>query len=168
MELFYQRRSVRKYREGRVSEQDMTKLLSAAMQAPSARNEQPWEFVVIRNRETMLGITSFHPYSMMLKEADCAVAVCGNLQRQKYLQYDYWVQDCAAATENLLLEATYLGLGAVWLAIHPIEERVKGLKALLELPENIAPLCVVALGYPAEKPRRRDTYREEYVHFEKW
>ena len=161
---------MRQYTEQDISTEDITQLLRAAMRAPSAVNQQPWECVVLRDRERMREITRFHPYAQMLEQAACAIAVCGNLQRQpgRMADYGFWVQDCSAATQNLLLEAVHLGIGAVWLGVYPIEERVKGIQALLGLPEHILPLSVVALGYPAQQPQPMDTYRPEYVHWERW
>lgn len=167
MEAIFKRRSVRKFTSDRISDQDMEKLLRAAMRAPSAGNEQPWEFIVLRDRETMVNVLEFHPYATMLKEADCAVVVCGNLERKKFTE-DYWVQDCSAATQNLLLEAVELGLGAVWLGVYPLKERVAGFQKLLNLPDSVIPLNAVALGYPSIAPDPADTYVPGRIHWEKW
>lgn len=167
MDAIFNRRSVRKYLAKPIPEEDVTTLLKAAMRAPSAGNEQPWEFVVLRRRETMEGIMEFHPYARMLREADCAIVICGNMELQKF-PHDYWIQDCSAATQNLLIEAVHLGIGAVWLGIYPIEERYAGMQRLLGLPGHVIPLGAVALGYPSEQPEPMDTYRPERVHLEKW
>lgn len=167
MEAIFKRRSVRKFTSDQISDQDMEKLLKAAMRAPSAGNEQPWEFVVIRDRENMVKVLEFHPYATMLKKADCAIVVCGNLERKKFPE-DYWIQDCSAATQNLLLEAVALGLGAVWLGVYPLKERVSGFQKLLGLPDSVIPLNAVALGYPAEIPEPVDSYLPERIHWDKW
>ncbi len=123
MKEIFSRRSIRKFTEEPVSEEQIEKLLRAAMQAPSACNEQPWEFVVIKDREVMKEIRAYQHFSMPLDTADCAIVICGDTKRQQYK--GFWVQDCAAATQNLLLEAEYLGLGAVWMGLHPVERWVE-------------------------------------------
>ncbi len=167
MKVIFERRSVRQYTEKDISEEDVTLLLRAAMRAPSAMNQQPWEFVVLRDRARISRIAGFHPYAQMLRQAPCAIAVCGNTERQRST-YDFWVQDCSAATENLLLEAVHLGIGAVWLGVYPIAERVRQVQEFLCLPEHIIPLNIISLGYPAQPPEPADTYRPEYVHREQW
>lgn len=167
MDIILNRRSVRKYRPGSIPPQDITKLLRAAMRAPSAGNEQPWEFVVLQEKNHLEEIANFHPYGKMLREAACAIAVCGDIRRKKY-PLDYWVQDCAAATQNMLLEAVYLGLGAVWLGVWPDEERAAGLQKMLELPAQVLPFSIVSLGYPAAEPQPVDTYLPQRIHRERW
>ena len=129
MDEIFKRRSVRKFTDAPVEDEAVTQLLKAAMRAPSAGDEQPWEFIVLRDRETMIQVIDFHAYASMLRHAPCAIVVCGDVEKQRF-EDDYWVQDCAAATENLLLEAVHLGLGAVWMALYPVKERVAGAKAL--------------------------------------
>ena len=102
MDAIFKRRSVRRYRKETIPETDVEMLLKAAMRAPSAANQQPWEFVVIRNRDAMIGITEWHEYAEMLREADCAIIVCGDVNKN-ILPWEYWVQDCSAATQNLLI-----------------------------------------------------------------
>mgnify|MGYP001769731856 CR=1 FL=1 len=126
------------------------------MAAPSAGNQQPWHFVIISNREILNEIPKFHPYSKMLAQSPVAILVCGDINTEKHK--GYWIQDCSAATENILLAIHTLGLGAVWLGIHPREDRVDGIKKLLNLPDNISPLALIALGYPAEKHPPADRF----------
>ena len=133
MEAILTRRSIRKYEARLVDESIQRELLNAAMNAPSSSNGQPY----------------FHPYSKMVKEAPMAVFVCGDLQLEK--GKGVWVQDCSAATENLLIAANARGLGAVWLGVYPIEERIIGSRRLPGLPDHIIPLCIVVIGYPAKK-----------------
>ena len=166
MQAILGRRSVRKYTGEKVSAELVRELLQAAMAAPSAGNEQPWHFVVIDEREVLDAIPKFHPYAHMLKEASLAIAVCGDLQLEKY--GGFWVQDCAAATENMLIAANALGLGAVWLAIHPMEDRVAGLRKLLSLPEHVVPLCVVSIGYPKEEKKPANRYNEQRIRRNRW
>jgi nitroreductase len=160
------RRSIRKYTSEPVPDDAVERLLRAAMAAPSAGNQQPWQFVVIRDRATLTAITEVHPYSKMLPQAPVAVVVCGDVAGCKWPQM--WEQDCAAATENLLVEAELLGLGAVWLGVHPLEERVSGIRRLLAMPDSVVPFAVVPLGHPAESKPPADRYDEARVHRERW
>lgn len=160
------RRSIRHYSDAPVTDDELTTILNAAMSAPSAGNEQPWEFIIIRDRKTLSAVTKFHPYAKMLDEASAAVAVCGDILREKH--QGFWVQDCSAATQNLLLAAHALGLGAVWLGIHPLKERVDGLSKLLHLPSNIVPLSLIPLGRPAEEKEPANRFDSSRLHHEKW
>ena len=162
----FERRSIRKYSKLPISDDDIEKLLRAAMAAPSAGNQQTWEFIIIKDKNILDGITKFHPYSQMLKEAQLAIVVCADLDKEKHI--GYWVQDCSAATENILIEAQHLGLGSVWLGIYPREDRVKGLKELLKLPASVIPLSIVSLGYPAEKKEPSERYDKLKIHINKW
>jgi len=160
------RRSVRKYRPGRIPEAKLRKILEAAMNAPSARNQQAWQFVVVGDRDILNRITEVHPYSQMLKQAGLAIVVCGDIKAE--VARGYWVQDCAAATQNILLAAHALGLGAVWLGVFPREERVRGVQRILKLPRHVIPLSIVSLGFPAEKPSSAKRYQADKVHYETW
>ncbi len=166
MEAILSRRSIRQYTPKNVPESLITELLKAAMAAPSAGNEQPWHFIVVRDRASLDAIPKFHPYSAMLKQASVAVVVCGDLTREKF--NGFWVQDCSAATENLLIAATAHGLGAVWTALYPMEDRVAGIRKLLGLPENVIPLSLVPIGYPADQPGRADRFSPDRVHHGRW
>ncbi|HGE70115.1 TPA: nitroreductase family protein, partial [Candidatus Poribacteria bacterium] len=126
MQAILSRRSIRRYTDKPVSDEVVEQLLKSAMSAPSAGNEQPWHFVVIRDRQILNEIPKIHPYSGMLKEAPLAILICGDESLQKYK--GYWVQDCSAATENLLIAVNALGLGGVWLGVYPIEDRVVGIR----------------------------------------
>ncbi len=166
MKEILERRSIRKYTSEEVSEEQVKELLHAAMAAPSAGNARPWEFIVLRNRDTFEKIMEVHPYSKMLKEAQVAIVVCGNTEREYY--DGYWVQDCAAATENILLMAKHLGLGSVWLGVYPREERVSELREILSIPEKVIPLSLISIGYPAEEKAIEDRYLEDRVHYERY
>jgi nitroreductase len=166
MQSIFNRKSIRKYTSQHVSAEQIQQLLKAAMAAPSAGNEQPWEFVVMRDRKLLNEIPKFHPYSLMLYEASVAILVCGDLSREKYA--GYWVQDCSAATENMLLEAVELGLGAVWLGMYPNEERVIGMRKLLVIPESVVPFSLVSLGYPAEHEKLHDRFDAARIHYDTW
>jgi len=166
LELLMTRRSIRKYTGEPVSDADVENILRAAMAAPSAGNEQPWQFVVVRNRETMDRIMEVHPYAAMLEQAPVCVAVLAELSAEKYK--GMWVQDTSAATLNMLLAAHALGLGAVWLGVHPVEAREEGVKRILALPEGVECLALVAIGHPAEQPPKADRYDPSRVHYEAW
>ncbi|MBP0962691.1 MAG: nitroreductase family protein [Oscillospiraceae bacterium] len=162
------RRSIRRFTNEPVTDAQMEQLLRAAMQAPSAGNAQTWDFVVVKNKATFEKIIDIHPYATPLQTADAAIVVCGNTSRERY--DGFWVQDCSAAMQNLLLKAVELGLGAVWLGIHPIAERVEGLAALLDLPKGVIPLGIAAVGHPANGQQNQfvDRFHPEYIHKEKW
>ena len=160
------RRSIRSYTAEPVPEEKITLILKAAMSAPSAGNEQPWHYIVINERELLDSIPSFHPHASMVTKAPAAILVCGDLDRD--LRQGYWVQDCAAATQNILIAAQALGLGAVWLGIYPREDRVKGLKGLFRLPEKVIPFALIPIGWPAEHKPPSERYDSERVHHNRW
>jgi len=165
-DAIFSRRSIRKYTSQSVPEELVTEFLKAAMAAPSAGNEQAWQFIVIRDRALLDAIPKFHPYSAMLKYASVAILVCGDLSREKIK--GFWVQDCSAATQNLLLAITARGLGAVWTALYPMEDRVAGMRKLLGLPDNIVPLSLVPIGYPDEHPGPVNRFDAARVHKDRW
>jgi nitroreductase len=166
LEAILTRRSVRTYTDEPVTERNIQTMLRAAMNAPSAGNQRPWHFVVINKRDILAAIPDFHPYSSMLLQAPLAILVCGDPRVER--SEGFWVQDCAAATQNLLLAARALDLGAVWLGVHPREEREKGLRDLLKLPRCIVPFALVAIGHTAVEQMQIDRYNEERVHYNSW
>jgi nitroreductase len=165
-EAILTRRSIRKYKKQTISEKQLHDLLFAASSAPSAGNQQPWHFIIINERKILNVIHTFHPSAKMLMEADKAILVCGDLNLEKFK--GYWMIDCAAATENILLAAHGLGLGACWLGIYPREGRVTGMRKLLHLPNHIVPFALVSLGFPAEEKPREERYKKERIHYNKW
>ncbi|MDP8223500.1 MAG: nitroreductase family protein [Candidatus Lernaella stagnicola] len=166
METIFKRRSIRRYTSEPVSDEQVTAILKAAMAAPSAGNQQPWHFVVLRDPDIKNGVPDVHPYSRMVVEAPVAIAVCADMSLVSHA--GMWEQDCAAATQNLLLAVTDLGLGAVWLGVHPREDRVAGLKKLLRLPDTVIPFALVPVGHPAESKGPADYYREDRIHQDQW
>lgn len=166
MEAIFERRSIRKYQDRKVETEKIEKLLEAAVAAPSASNKQPWHFVVIKDRARLDHLAEVHSYAKMLKEAPLAIAVCADLNKQK--QHDFWVQDCSAATQNILLEAVSLDLGAVWIGCHPVEEREKVVSDYLEVPAGFKTLSLISIGYPAEEKGKADRLSEDIIHYEKW
>lgn len=166
LEAIHTRRSIRQYQDKSVPEELLRKLLSAAMTAPSARNQQPWEFIVITEKDLLQKISGVNPNADMAAEAPLAILVCGNLAIET--SPGYWVIDCAAATQNLLLAAHALGLGAVWTGTYPNEDRMDGYTELFDLPEYILPHSLVVLGYPQEQPLSQDRFQEERIHYNGW
>lgn len=163
------RASVRAYTDREVSNETVDTLLRAAMAAPTAGNKQPWRFVVIRDRAVLDTIASeFKPMGMM-KEARLAVVVCGDTTATFSGEgVGYWVQDASAASENLLLAAHALGLGAVWCGVYPMSERVERFSALLRLPREIIPLNCIAVGYPSGETAPKDKWNPDYVRYDAW
>lgn len=160
------RRSIRLYSGKAVAPPLLEELLRAAMSAPSAGNERPWHFIVLTERAILDEIPRFHPYAGMLKHASVAVLVCGDVSLEKHK--GYWVLDCAAATENLLLAAHAKGLGAVWCGVYPTEDRVDNLRKLLNLPDHIVPFSLVPVGFPEEFKQAEDRYDGARVHHNRW
>ena len=156
------RRSIRKFEDRPVPEAMVREILEAAMMAPSAGNAQPWYFVVVDDRTLLDEAAGVLPYAKMAAHAPLAIAVCADLSLEKYP--GYWVQDCSAAMQNLLLAAHGLGLGAVWTGVHPVEERVADVKRLLNLPDGVIPLGLAVLGWPAQHPESKNRFREDRVH----
>ncbi len=164
LNVMFTRRSIRKYTDEPVTEEQIKTLLEAGMNAPSANNRQPWRFIVVDERKQLNAIMDAHPYAKMLAQAPLAIVVCGDIT----ISERYWQQDCAAATENILLTARALELGSVWLGVFPNEERTAGISGLFDLPETVRPLCVIAVGHPAEEKGRVERYDEEKVHRNRW
>lgn len=166
LEAILTRRSIRKYSKEKVPDEKIHKLLEAAMSAPSANNYQPWHFIVINDKKIFDQIPKFHPYSKMIKNASVAIAVCGDKKLEK--NNDYLVQDCSAATENILLAAHALGLGAVWLGIYPRKERLSNLKKHLNIPDDILPISLISIGYPAEQNPPAERFNPDRIHNNLW
>ena len=160
------RRSIRRYAPDQVTDESVTRLLEAAMSAPSSGNEQPWHFVVIKSRKLLDDIAQIHPNAQMLKGAPLAIMVCGEERREKYK--GFWVQDCSAATENILIAAHALGMGSVWVGVYPIREKVDALRRLLGIPEYIIPFSLLPVGYPDETKPPSRRYDPERIHRDYW
>ena len=160
------RRSIRRYSEQEVPDDLVETIIKAGMYAPSAANKQPWRFIVIRNKETFRKIMEIHPYASMLKGAGVAFLVCGDLEAAH--GPGYWVVDCAAATQNMLLAIHGLGLGGVWIGIHPREDRKKAVHRIFNLPEHIQPCSLISCGWPAETKPDPDRFDPDKIHWETW
>ena len=159
----FARRSVREYTAEPVSAADLTALMEAAMAAPSARNSRPWHFVTVTDRTRLAELAEVSPHAKMLAGAALAVAVCGDPGDS-----EWWVQDCSAATQNLLLAAGMLGLGAVWLGVHGRPEREQAVREALGVPEGIGVLSLISVGHPAAVPEARTQHDGARVHRESW
>jgi len=164
LSAIFSRRSVRKYTGEPVDEADAKALLEAGMAAPSASNRKPWHFVAVTEPAKLGQLAAIHPYGKMLSSAGLCIGVSGD----RDISPDFWVQDCSAATENILVAAAMLGLGAVWLGVHPRAERERELKQFLGIPERVGLLCLIAVGRPAERPAARTQYDEQRVHRNRW
>ena len=164
VECIMTRTSIRQYTDQVVSADTIETLLRAGMAAPTAVNKQPWHFVAITDREKLDGIAIANPNAGMAKKAPLAIVVCGDMKKAlEGSARAFWIQDCSAATENILLAAHALGLGAVWTGLYPNEDRAKAVSELLKLPETIIPLCAIVIGYPAEQPQPKDKWLPENV-----
>jgi nitroreductase len=160
------RRSIRRFTDVAVEDDVVERLLRAAMAAPSAGNQQAWRFVVVRDRDVLRQLADTSPYATMVPSAALAIVVCAEPAAEKHP--GFWVQDCSAAVENLLLAAHALGLGAVWLGYYPVRERIQGAAGVLGLPEGIVPMSVVPIGWPKEDLPPVDRYDATYVHKDRW
>ena len=164
----FARRSIRRFRPEPVKVGQVELLLKAAMAAPSAANRQPWHFVVVTDMGTRSALGASHPYAKMLGEAPLCIVPCGEPGLSIPDRNEYWIQDVAAATENLLLAAVGLGLGAVWCGVYPVEERVEATRRILGIPDTVVPFAYVAVGHPAEERPARTQYQPTRVHWERW
>jgi nitroreductase len=167
LEMIFKRRSVRIFSKQKVEKETLTKLLQAAMAAPSASNSRPWEFVVVTDDETLKTLRSKLKYGKY--NAPAAVVVCANLNlAQNESAFRFWVQDCSAATENMLIAAAGMDMGTVWIGSYPKEDVMKILRETLNIPEDVTPLSFIYVGYPAEEVLPRTQYDEDRVHWEKY
>ena len=171
MSVIAQRVSVRRYDASRQVPNEMIELLlRAAMAAPTAVNLQPWEFIVVNDKATLEALAKTNRYGGMIAQAPLAIVVCGDtIQEASGEPNKWWMLDCSAATENLLLAATAKGLGAVWTAVYPHEERISAVRQVLNIPDRFIPLCIVPIGYPAgASAKPKDKWKPEKVHKGRW
>ena len=178
LNVIHSRKSVRNYTGAPVTKDDIDELLRAGMAAPSAVDRRPWAFVAVTERETLDRLSKATPFSGMLKKAGAAIIVCGipmkSLVKMKLINLvagvsnDYWVQDCSAATENILLAAEAKGLGAVWIGIHPVEAKVETVRKILNIPDNVTPLNIISIGHPLGTEKPKNKFDEKAIHRETW
>jgi nitroreductase len=166
IEALLNRRSIRKYKQEPIPDELVQTWIRCAMHAPSAGNEQPWHFITITNLETLKEITRFHKHAQMLPEASLAIMVCLDKKLEKHDSMA--IQDCSAATQNILLSVHDQGYGAVWLGIYPRKERLEGLRQLLNVPEHVIPFSLIAIGKPAETKTPVDRFDSTRIHHETW
>ncbi len=166
LEAIKTRRSIRKYQNKKISDDVIQELITCAMFSPSAFDTQPWHFIVVDKKEVFEDVLKVATHAEMINGASHAILICGDNKAQE--NPGLLIQDISAATENLLLAAHSLGLGAVWTGIYPFEEIINGIKALFNLPDYIIPVSMAVMGYPAEQPEQPERYKEEKVHLNKW
>jgi nitroreductase len=160
------RRSIRTYKEYPISGEIINTLLKAAVSAPSSGNQQPWHFIVIDDRNILDKIPKFHPHANFIINAQKAILVCGDLNLE--IMQGYWMIDCSAATENILIAARALGLGACWLGVYPREKRIENLREMLKIPNNIVPFSLISLGYTDEEQKSVDRLKKQRIHYNNW
>lgn len=168
LENILTRTSIRQFTSQPIAKDTLLSIVRAGMSAPSAVNLQPWSFIIIDEPEALKRLNSIHPHAN-LKTATAAIVVCGLLDKSDNEDIrKYWVQDCSAATENILLAAHAYGIGAVWCGVYPMPERVSAVKEVLEIPENVEPLNIITMGYPDQNPQPKDKWDEANIHYQKW
>lgn len=166
MNSIFRRRSIRKYEEKEITDKEVELLLRAGMAAPSAHNKQPWEFIVTKKREILNEVAKRHPYAKMLNNAPLCIVVCANSEKQKV--EGFYVQDCAAAIQNILVQGQDMGLGGVWIGIYPYKELIDMIKESFLIPDDIIPIAMISIGHPAEEKHEITRYKEELVHVDKY
>lgn len=166
LESIMGRRSIRQYIDQPVTDEELETVLRAAMAAPSAGNQQSWRFIVVRDAAQREKLSQATPYASMIARAQVGLVVCGDTRNEKHP--GYWPQDCSAAIENMLVAAHAIGLGAVWIGVHPVPERVDNVRAICDIPSGIIPMSMIALGHPAEEKPPAERYNPEFVFSERW
>jgi len=167
MKEIFNRKSIRTYEDRPVEKEKIEKLLRAAMQAPSAANQQPWEFIVVENKDNLKKLALTSPYAKPVEGSAVTFVLVANTEAFRVERA--WQQDMGASAENLLLEATHLGLGAVWLGVETAESCVTYVREMFNLPENIKPFALISVGYPKDQKNEPvDRYTEAKVHYENW
>jgi nitroreductase len=166
MESIMRRRSIRKFSRDPIPQDTVNRLLDAADAAPCAKGLRSWHFIVIDDRSILDKVPKMHPYSKMILEAPMAILVCGDSSIESV--EGYWVQNCSAATENILIAAASMDLGSVWLGVYPREQRIKGVKDLIPLPDHIIPFSLIVLGRPNETKSPHGAHDSSRVHWNQW
>ncbi len=163
------RTSIRAYQETPVEDAVIEKILRAGMAAPTARDTRPWSFIVVKDKDLLSQIAEANPNAGMCAKAPLAIVVCGDMSKTlDGPAREYWVDDCSAATENILLAAHALGLGAVWTGFYPNMDRVNAINPILNIPEGQVVLCVIPMGYPDENREPKDKWNPENIHYDRW
>lgn len=169
LKTIFARKSVRSYRSDAVSDEKLQMLVRAGMAAPTAVDKRPWEFVVVTDRTVLKQLADALPYAKMADRAAAAIVVGGDVRKQwGGMESDYWILDCSAATQNILLAAESMGLGAVWTAVYPEDSRVRAVRQILGIPPHVVPLNVIPVGVPAGREKPKDKYDPKQIHWNKW
>lgn len=169
LKTIFARKSVRSYRTEAVSDEKLQMLVRAGMAAPTAVDKRPWEFVVVTDRAVLKQLADALPYAKMSERAAAAIVVGGDVRRQwGGMESDYWIMDCSAATQNILLAAESMGLGAVWTAVYPEDSRVRAVRQILGIPPHVVPLNVIPVGVPSGREKPKDKYDPKQIHWNKW
>lgn len=162
----HNRKSVRKYTDQFVPDSLINTILRAGMAAPSGHDARPWQFIVTRDKEIMKKLRANLEWARGLDYSTVAIIVCGDMRKVNPINKEFWITDCSAATENMLLATEALGLGAVWSTLYPGEDRMQHARNVLKLPDYIMPLCILPMGYPAEETKPKDKYDPDCIHWE--
>ncbi len=166
MNEIFQRTSVREFKPDKVEKEKIQMLLKAAMAAPSACNQQPWEFIVVENKDSLKYLSDVNPYAKLLESAPLGIVVLANTTGS--VCPEYWQQDLSAATQNMLLEAVSIGLGGVWMGVAPGEDRMKFVADYFNLESNLQVFAIVAFGYPAKTPNAKNKFNDSKIHYERY
>jgi nitroreductase len=169
LKTIFNRKSVRRYRADPIPKEKLELIVKAGMAAPTAVDKRPWEFVVITDKALLKKLGDALPYAKMAEKAGAAILVAGDLDRQfGGREADYWIVDCAAAAENILLAVESLGLGAVWTAVYPEKERIEAVRRLLNVPSSIVPLAFIPIGAPGGDQKPKDKWNPQQLHWNEW
>jgi nitroreductase len=170
LEIIFERKSVRNYKTDEVSKEHLETIVKAGMAAPTARDRRPWEFIVINDREMLDKLAEALPYAKMAKQASAGIIVAGDLEKQNGgADSPYWIMDCSAAIQNILLAVEHLELGAVWTALYPNQDRIDAVRNLFpEMPQTIVPLAFIPVGVPAGTDKPKDKFNPEQLRWNKW
>lgn len=169
LKVIHSRKSVRHYTDGKASKEDLLTIVKAGMAAPTAVDKRPWAFVVVTDKSKLEELESGLPHAKMITKAGSCIIVCGVLEKALSGEgREYWIQDCSAATENILLAAESMGFGAVWTGVYPSKERMDQVRRVLGIPENVVPLNVIPVGYPAGDEKPKDKFEPANIHWETW
>lgn len=168
LEMLQTRRSIRQFTGAPIPPSDLETISQVAVQAPSAVNVQPWAFVAVTRPETLEALADALPYAGMVRQAGAAVIVCGLPGKDPKWSPKYWIYDCSAAAQNVLLAAHGLGYGAVWCAVHPEEDRVARVRAICGMPDHVVPMALIPIGVPAPDQSGHKAERSCDIHWEQW
>ena len=169
LDTIYSRSSVRKYQDRTVPKKLLDEFIRAGMAAPSGVNARPWSFIGVTERVTMDALAEGLKYGKMLHGAGGAIAVLGTPHESRPgIPKELWIQDCSAATQNILLAVEDAGLGAVWICVHPIKAHERHVREVLGVPDDTVPLCVISIGYPEGEEKPKDKYEPHKIHWERW